>query len=325
MLSARLTPVLLLLVTVGCSAQGAPSSNALAQTPKPSTARTAAATRAPSPTPTLPPAIANVVDLNGEMLWGVASTGDTVWVEGDVLHQIDGASGEELRSMRGIVPTVVGDTLWYERDGDVIAADAQTGAERAVYHPPITGGTTVRNGILWATDEAKGILARVDLEKEAITGRLELPDGEPKWVEVWGDAVWVVIDGSDVVLRIDPRTLKVTDTIPAGSRPHSVAVGFGSLWVIEHGQSEVLRLEPKHGAVEAKIGGPGMNVAMAVAHDHIWASSGDSIMKIDPATNEIVDTIEIGAGEYYGMAYSQSSLWVTTGQDGNGLYQIPIQ
>jgi DNA-binding beta-propeller fold protein YncE len=317
MFLTRRAPVLMLLVSAGCSAVATPSSVSDAA----ATTASRAESLTPTPTP-MPEGLAQVVDFT-DMVWGVASAGQTIWVEGNELHQLDGATGEELQTLPGFWPTIIGDTLWYLRDDELVAADPQTGRERATYQPPILG-TTVHDGILWTADEETGKLARIDLDTDKVLGQLQLPTGEPKWIEAWEGAIWVVIDGSDVVVRIDPRTGKITDTIETGSRPHSVVTGFGSLWVIEHGIGEVLRLEPEHGEIEARIAGPGINVAIAVAGDYVWASSTDSIMKIDPATNQVVGEIELGFGELYGMAASQGSLWVTTGGAGKGLYQIPI-
>jgi outer membrane protein assembly factor BamB len=239
-----------------------------------------------------------------------------------VLYQLDGATGEILQEMPGYMPTVVGDTLWYERDDEIVEADAATGAERAVYTPPKLGGTTVHDGVLWAADHEAGTLTAVDLAANEVLSEMDLPDGEPKWVEAWEGAIWVVIDGSDVVMRIDPHTGKVLSTTDAGRRPHSVAVGFGSLWVTEHGDTELLRFAPD-GQLQAAIRRPGINVAIAVAGDSLWAASFNGLMEIDPDTNEVVREIELGSGDFYAMAVSQGSLWLTTAGRGK-VFRIPL-
>ena len=309
----------------GSGASGDPSPPS-SVTPSASAAAkpTPRASSTPRPTPTLPAGVAQIVDLGGADTWGIATAGDTIWVEtGDfTIHQLDGATGELIQSVQGWMPTVVGTTIWYQSGNALFEADAATGETIATYVTPLPG-TVVHDGTLWARSEEQHLLARVDLASGEVTGQLTLPDGEPKWVEVWEGAVWVAIDGSDVVLRVDPATMTVTEAIPAGSRPHSMIAAFGSLWVIEHGISELLRLAPD-GAIQARIAGPGINVALAVADDALWASTPTAIVRLDPATNEITETIELGPRETYGMAFSQGSLWVTSGMDSLGLYQIPI-
>jgi outer membrane protein assembly factor BamB len=309
---AHRASVLVLTATSACSAVATPNSASEAVSPTPS----------PMPNP-LPEGVAQVVDF-GETVWGVASIGDTIWVEGDnTLHQLDGATGEELKSMPGLVPTITGGTLRYLRDGKLVEADPLTGEERRTYKPAVLG-TTVSDGILWAADDETDKLLRIELETGKVLGKLTLPSGEVKRIVPWEGAIWVVVDGANIVLRIDPRTGKVTDKVKTGNRPHSVAIGFGSLWVIEHGADEVLRLEPRHGRIEARITGPGVNVAIAIGGDYVWASSQNGIMKIDPATNQVVEELELGYGELYGMAVSQGSLWVTTGGHSAGIYQVPM-
>ncbi len=301
----------------GCSAGSS-------STPEPSAPAASVLSSSPTadPTPTLPPGVAQIIAFE-PFSYGIVSAGDTVWVEGEnQLSQLDGATGEILQGIPGFWPSVTDDTLWYVRDEQLVAADLASGDERAVYEPPKLGQRAVRDRVLWVASEESGTLVGIDLESNEILTEIELPSGEPKWVESWEDAIWVVIDGSDVVLRVDPETGQITDTIEAGSRPHSVAVGFGSLWVIEHGAAEVIRLDPD-GQVLATIEGPGINVAITVAGDSLWAASASGIVEIDPAANEVVSEIVLGSGEWYAMAASQDSLWLTSGA-GGVLYQIPL-
>lgn len=304
----RLTAAAVLLT--GCSAIAAPTGS----TNTPSLSPTA------SPTPEVPVGVAQVIDF-GEAVWGVEAAGDTVWFEGEnVLYQLDGATGEALTNMPGFAPSIYDDTLWYLRDEELVAADPSSGEEQAVYQPPKLG-TLVHEGVLWAADEEAGTLSRINLKTNKVLGKVNLPRGEPKWVEYWEGAIWVVIDGSDVVLRVDPATGKIIDTVDAGSRPHSVAIGFGSLWVTLHGESKLLRLAPD-GTVQATIPGPGINVGIAIAGDYVWASSPDGVMQLDPATNEVVKEITLGFGDWYALGASGEFLWLTTADAGKA-YQIP--
>ena len=311
----------LVFVLAGCGAAGAPSA-----TPGPTTLATPRpdATQAPTlePSPTLPPGVAQVIDL-GEQVWGVVSAGDTVWVEGNMrLHQLDGATGAVLQTVPGSWPSVRGDTLWYLRDDELVEADAVSGVQRAAYKPEVLG-TTVHDGVLWADDEQAGTLVALDLGSGDVLHTLELPPGEAKWVEYWEGAIWTVIDGSNVVIRVDPDTGKTLGSSAAGSRPHSVAVGFGSLWVTDHGSADVQRFAPD-GSLEATIHGPGINVGIASTERSIWAAAPTGAMEIDPETNEVVREVELGPGDWYGMAVSQGFVWLTKADAGR-VYQIAME
>jgi streptogramin lyase len=272
--------------------------------------------------PSLPAGVARRVDV-GEMVYGVVASGGTVWLESDSgMQQLDVETGEVRQTIPGSFPTLMDETLWL-LDGDrVVGVDSSTGEEVVSYTPPRVGGTAVHDGLLWAANEETGTLSKVDLEQGEVLGEIALPSGEPKAVAFWKGAVWVVIDGSDVILRVDPDSLEVTHTIDGGLRPHSVAVGFGSLWVTEHGTDTLRRIGPT-GEIEATIAGVGINVAIAMTGESVWAATTYGIAEIDPASNQIVREITLGGGDWYAMAYAQGALWLTTGE-GGFVYQIPV-
>jgi hypothetical protein len=316
--SAWLTlPSILVVACTGTPAPTAPSASDR-------TLATPAATATPRPSPTLPAGVSMVVPI-GEPVYGIAAAPDTVWAEGrERLLQIDATTGEELQVLGGgWAPTATGDSLWYLRGNEVVEADLRTGAQRATYTPPRLGTKVDERGVLWAADEATSRLYAIDLATNDVMHELQLPPGEPKWVEPWEGAIWVVVDGPNGgVLRVDAVTgTAIGRLLEAGARPHSVATGFGSLWVIDHGSANVFRFAPD-GMVEATIPGPGWNVAIAATETAIWAAGTTAIMEIDPATNTIGRKIEIGMGDWYGLAYAAGYLWLTTAE-GKRLLQLP--
>ena len=131
------------------------------------------------------------------------------------------------------------------------------------------------------------------------------------------------IDGSGGVgVRIDSDTGTVIDDVDAGSRPHSVALGFGSLWVTDHGTANLFRFAPD-GAPEAQIPGPGLNVAIAVTDDAVWAAGPTGLFRIDPASNQIAAKLRLGPGDWYGMAHAADFLWVSSGESNHVLQVDP--
>lgn len=276
-----------------------------------------------APSSALPPGVARALAF-GEPVYGIEKAGETFWVEGrNVLYQVDGSTGEVIQQLPGSGPSVIADSLWYQLEQELIEADAASGAELHRYRPPKLGARTVKDGVLWVASEDDGMLTRISLESNAVLGEVALPFGEPKAVVAFGGAVWVVVDGMDVVLRFDATTGELTDTIEPGSRPHSVLVAFDSLWVINHGSASLVRLEPEHGAVLTTIQGPGLNVAITAAGESVWAATWNGLAEIDPGANTIVDQIELGSGEEYAMVESAGSLWLTTGE-GGVVYEIPV-
>lgn len=124
---------------------------------------------------------------------------------------------------------------------------------------------------------------------------------EPSGVAVTGDAVWVS-DASDATLtRIDPTTVEVVATVdtvtaidpdetfdtiqPGPGTPDDVAATAGAVWVTD------------------QIGGQ------------------VTITRVDPATNEVVGTVDGGDGSSVGsIAATEDVLWSFNGSEADGYH-----
>lgn len=315
-----------LLAACSGTSTGMPGSAQATATGAGATAAPTAAGNTPEPT-TEESAIVQEIDF-GEPVWNVVAAGDTVWVEAGTqedprLVQLDAASGRQLQEIDGgSWPTIAGESLWYMKGEHLIEADATTGVTRASFE---TGhvGSVVSDGVQWAADWDSHLLTAFDLGKGKALHTAPLPAGEPKAVQPWEGAVWVFIDGSGGVgVRIDSDTGEVIGDVDAGSRPHSVALGFGSLWVTDHGTANLFRFAPD-GAPEAQIPGPGLNVAIAVTDDAVWAAGPTGLFRIDPASNQIAAKLRLGPGDWYGMAHAADFLWVSSGESNRVLQVDP--
>jgi streptogramin lyase len=140
-------------------------------------------------------------------------------------------------------------------------------------------------------------------------------------------SLWVNRDYPDgsTISRIDPATNQVTDTVAVSAGGIDIAYGFGSIWEVDYGSGNaagtVSRIDPQTKAVIATIPtqgtAPGGIVitpqAVWVAnHDEPPIPNGASIVKIDPATNRVVDTILVGAADGGGpvsLATAGGSIW----------------
>jgi YVTN family beta-propeller protein len=65
--------------------------------------------------------------------------------------------------------------------------------------------------------------------------------------------VWVADTADDAIVRIDPRTGRVTDTIPVGQGPRGVAVGDGGVWVADSAAGTISRIDPVRRRVVSTI------------------------------------------------------------------------
>jgi streptogramin lyase len=137
----------------------------------------------------------------------------------------------------------------------------------------------------------------------------------------------------DVVLRIDPRTNRVVDTIPVDP-PSGLAFGHGSVWATSAGYGTVSRIDPQISRVVAKIKiGRGVGgIAADESSGAVWIAStylpktrgaddnpnyseDNNLTRVDPATNRVVEEIPIEAHSRYGggainVAVGEGAVWV---------------
>jgi streptogramin lyase len=117
-------------------------------------------------------------------------------------------------------------------------------------------------------------------------------------------------------------TASVTDRIDVG-RATSVAYGEGSLWVsidpVDSSDRSVLRIDPQTNEVLAiipttvvpgwEIGGGGLEVA----NGSVWVAGGDGsgglIVRIDPSTNSVANTISLSQGDVADVAVDGATAW----------------
>ncbi len=142
-------------------------------------------------------------------------------------------------------------------------------------------------------------------------------EGVPDWQVVTDDAVWVSNGPKNTVHRLDPKTNKVIAAIEVGKKPCSgLAFGFGSVWVPNCEDGTVSRVDVKEGKVVATVPyGPANSEGGIVASkDSIWmlSDAGKNLLRIDPATNRAVATIQMPAGSYVVVIGEDEAAWVVS-------------
>lgn len=139
----------------------------------------------------------------------------------------------------------------------------------------------------------------------------------PVAVATGPDAVWVANADSGTVSRIDPKRRQAVSTIGIGADVSDVAIGFGSVWVADGNDGTLTRIDPKLNAVQATLRfGPSSELSpqpvfsVATGEGNVWATRGNSVLKIDPATNQTV--VRIPISQPLAIAVGAGALWVTT-------------
>jgi hypothetical protein len=182
--------------------------------------------------------------------------------------------------------------------------------------PLVDGPSDVVVGLdhTWVST-ADGRLVRVDPTTDARTtyrvgGTLErLASGT--------DAIWGLDEFNGRVVRFDPASEAVTDQVQLSGGLDVIAVGDGYVWVLDGNEG---RLTPiSEGAAEPltpiDVGTGAEDVT--VGRGSVWVASGGSILEINPATRQIVRTIEVAPTPIIELAVDSAAdaLWVSMAGD----------
>ena len=173
------------------------------------------------------------------------------------------------------------------------------------------------------------------LPERGVTAQIEVGHGGGPLLFGAG-SLWVGAWQDREVVRIDPRSNRVTARFPAGGRnPAGLAVDAATIWVVHPDTDEVVRLDARTGEVVARIqlGRLPFEVAagdrrfrpslVAVGAGAGWVATGrGAVARIDAASNRVVAVIKLagpGPGPA-GIAVAGRIVWVAQG--GRGMARI---
>jgi DNA-binding SARP family transcriptional activator/streptogramin lyase len=168
---------------------------------------------------------------------------------------------------------------------------------------------------VWIADLNHGIV-RVD----PTGGRQQrFPVGFVNGLALGEGAIWAASGRGASVLRIDPRSGRVTDRIPIVSRsstlapyPYAIAVGAGYVWVVNGNTGTVTKIDPSlRGVVSTIPIGVGTNVlGIAAADGAAWVTDGaeGTLIRID-ARSDRTTTIPLGPHQPRDVAVSGRRIW----------------
>ncbi len=194
----------------------------------------------------------------------LAVTPGAVWVvnfgmNGDTVTQIDAKTnqiiGEPIQTGRAPLSMTVGDgSLWVANHdaGTVTRIDPNTDQVVAnIDVPSEPHRITFGEESIWVSNWHDNSVSRIDPETNQLVGE-PIEIGFPAGNIVAGlGSVWVTsdyrVEGDSknvVVVRIDPQTNQVVETIPVGGHPIDVAVTEDAVWVSVQNPDMVLRFNP---------------------------------------------------------------------------------
>jgi hypothetical protein len=138
-------------------------------------------------------------------------------------------------------------------------------------------------------------------------------------------SVWMDDTSGGQLLRVDPRTRRITARFPTRGEL-SIAAGGGALWALQYRarslrrqQSPLLRIDPRTNRVTAEIALRTPDGERFVGFDvladgsQIWVGGPGGALRIDPATNRVTSFVE-PAGRLFGSYFAlvRDGLWAIT-------------
>jgi YVTN family beta-propeller protein len=146
---------------------------------------------------------------------------------------------------------------------------------------------------------------------ESVVATIDMADGPMTPIVGFG-SVWVSNHHADEVSRIDPATNGVIAEIPTGVQPGQMLVTDDVVWVADYGEASLTRIDPDDDtSTVVPAGDTAACGAPAEAGGLIWIDNCDVgvLTGIDPRTNEVMRSIEPGAGFSFS---ADGELWLGT-------------
>jgi DNA-binding beta-propeller fold protein YncE len=188
------------------------------------------------------------------------------------------------------------------------------------------GALAIDQQAVWVTDGDAGIVSRIDPQSNQVTATIQLTPGAGI-LGVSPGTVWVINVPNNTLTKIDEQTNQVVATLSTPSLPIWVSYGAGSVWLCSR-TSGVIRIDPQTNQVLAQIDvGSAHSLfcnGIAALAQAVWVPIFDEVSRlrqhllerIDPTTNKVTDTIELGADMNVVIAANEQEIWVcdpTTG------------
>jgi YVTN family beta-propeller protein len=180
-------------------------------------------------------------------------------------------------------------SAWVTAASEVDRIDPAT---NAVVDRVSVGGTPCgiavgADGRIWVAVLGTGAVVAIDAAKLQVTGRID-GVGPQLWdLKAGFGAIWVADRSAKSVLRIDPKTTRVTATIAVGPQPSGLAVMPDGVWVSDDTDGKVRRIDPAKNVVvtTADVGGAPSWFADDGARNLVVAQRGASkVVPLDPKT-----------------------------------------
>jgi streptogramin lyase len=254
---------------------------------------------------------------------GSATGFGSVWVAGygtGRLVRIDPARNRVMRRIRvarAICRVAIGaGSVWVanDRTNTVYRVNPRTGRIAArIRVGAWPADLELAFGSLWVTAFERGTVARIDLRTNRISRIYEV-GGKPAGLAEVGRSLWVAAGrGGRTLGELDPATGTVRSAELGRTGPGFLEFALGSLWTTT-ADGYAIRFDPVGRRVVAAFRIPGTPAQLAAGPDgSVWIAEKErnTITRVDPAANRIIDVFGAGRGAF-ALAIAGGDVWVTS-------------
>jgi virginiamycin B lyase len=139
--------------------------------------------------------------------------------------------------------------------------------------------------------------------------------GDPDWMAVAKDSVWVSISSLNRVSQLHAKQNRVGHVVAVADPCSGLVAAFGSLWVPSCGKHTLLRVDLKTGKVSATIpSGPADSEGcIAAGAGSIWLATNTAgvLSRFNPKTNTLVASIAIPSGSFCPV-FAGGFVWISS-------------
>ena len=148
------------------------------------------------------------------------------------------------------------------------------------------------------------------LKRPFVTAMIDVGTS-PQLISAGHGSIWLAVRDIDSVVRIDPKTNKLTSTIKVGGKPGGVLSTEDAVWVSNMLDDTISKIDPTSGEMKATIKTGRTPIFMAAGFGSIWVvnNGSDTVSRINQETNRVDATIKVGKAPM-GIAIGKDSLWV---------------
>jgi glutamine cyclotransferase len=175
--------------------------------------------------------------------------------------------------------------------GDVIRIDPATGKVlKRVTVGARVFNLAAAPGVVWAVDNALSTAVRVDTRTAKVTARV--PVGFQPYDIEWGfGSAWVANAGDGTVWRITNG--KVVKKLKVGAEPNGLTAYRGAVWVSDHTLGKVVRIDPRTNRITGTVRLPGADWITGLGDSIYVSQETNQVSRVSVRTLKVTGVAKV--------------------------------